>query len=315
METIRKIVFSCGITLFAGYLFCEYAFAKSFVLPEKLTFAGQTVPLERQVVREHFDALYTSMCYNNPGQSRLWLRREQRILPTIRKIIVNAGLPEDFVYLVVAESDMLPRALSPAGAYSYWQFMPGTGKDEGLDTHLALDERGDLVKATLAACNHLKELYQAFGKDWFLAMAAYNNGRKNVETMLKAQHAKTYWDAWSNNETATYVPRIILIKTLFENPALFGIEPGEIVPYPEFSVDRISFTLPESVMFATVCDWAETDYRTMLTLNPQIYRTSYLKDVTLPKNIAMHVDVPKSKVNGFLKRLDDFIKLNKAQKK
>ena len=46
-------------------------------------------------------------------------------------ILEKNGIPEDFKYLAVIESRLNPQAQSPAGAVGVWQFLKGTGKENG----------------------------------------------------------------------------------------------------------------------------------------------------------------------------------------
>ncbi len=264
-------------------------------LPEKLVFAGQTVPLERPAVLEQIDAMFTIMCTDNRGQMILWFKRANRILPIAKQVMEKAGLPQDLAYLAIAESDLLNRAKSPSGAYGIWQFMPVTAKEKHLLLQEGLDERGDFLKSATASASYLKELYNDLGQDWFLAMAAYNNGKTNIKKMMAAQHAKTYWDAVPTRETYVYVPRIVLIKTLFENPRLFGIDPSLIDSYPESASERVYLVLNSPVPFGNICDQVGVDYRSMLFLNPHIANPSYIKDVLLPANHSFFLDIPKGR--------------------
>lgn len=81
-------------------------------------------------------------------------------------------------YLVIVESALNPKAISPAGAAGLWQRAP-TGKIYGLSVNSLVDERMDPVKSTEAACRFLKDLYRIYG-DWWLVLAAYNCGPGNV---------------------------------------------------------------------------------------------------------------------------------------
>ena len=293
---VRKILIKIAanaLVIGLAAFYCRPCPAAKLTLPTRLEFAGTPVPLDRQSVREQFDAMFTIMVENNRGQMMLWLKRGKRVLPTARKMLETAGVPQDLAYVIVAESDLLPRAKSPAKAYGFWQFMPGTGKERGLAIHQGLDERGDFVQASMAAIRYLKELRADFYNDWLLALAAYNNGPTNIRQIVAAQEAKGFWDCVMNNETAAYVPRIILIKTLFENPAAFGIDPAQIDEYPEPQLERVHFSLTDTLRFARVCHWVNTDYRTLYTLNPHISRDDYTRDAILPRGTAMYLDVPK----------------------
>lgn len=86
------------------------------------------------------------------------IKRANRFLPTIERILKEQGIPSDFKYVALAESG-LQNVVSPAGAAGFWQFMDKTGKRYGLEINEEVDERYHLEKATYAACLYFKESY------------------------------------------------------------------------------------------------------------------------------------------------------------
>jgi len=68
------------------------------------------------------------------------LKKAQRYFPMIEQILAENGVPDDFKYVAVAESD-LSNAVSPAGARGFWQFMRPTAKDYGMEVTATVDER------------------------------------------------------------------------------------------------------------------------------------------------------------------------------
>lgn len=132
-------------------------------------------------------------------------------------------VPQWVKYLPMAESRLLSQAFSPAGAAGLWQIMPATGRWLGLKINEQTDERLHTRKASHAAAKYLKQLHSQFG-DWLLALAAYNCGAGNVR---KAQRrAKGYFyheiSRYLPRQTRRYIPRVLTIATIAENPALHG---------------------------------------------------------------------------------------------
>ena len=78
--------------------------------------------------------------------------------PEIEMTLDKSGLPMELRYLVIVESALNPKAISPAGAAGLWQLMLPTGKIYGLTVNSLVDERMDPVKSTEAACRFLKDL-------------------------------------------------------------------------------------------------------------------------------------------------------------
>jgi membrane-bound lytic murein transglycosylase D len=93
-----------------------------------------------------------------------------------------------------------------------------TGVQYKLKVSSYVDERQDPVRATIAACEYLSDLYTIFG-DWDLALAAYNSGPGNVAKAIKRSGGyRNYWNIrpFLPRETASYVPAFYATMYLFE---------------------------------------------------------------------------------------------------
>ena len=139
-------------------------------LPDSMTFAGETVPLDIYYVREGLDR---EMIVNTFGHTStlLYFKRAHRFFPVIEPILKKNGIPADFKYLCVIESG-LTNATSPAKAQGFWQFIKATGQKYGLEITDEIDMRNDLEASTHAACKYLKYLKRRMG-NWTNAAAAY----------------------------------------------------------------------------------------------------------------------------------------------
>ena len=87
-------------------------------------FAGEEVPMHNFDAKERLDRELTENSYRH-GKNMLNLKKAQRYFPMIEQILAENGVPDDFKYVAVAESD-LSNAVSPAGARGFWQFMRPT---------------------------------------------------------------------------------------------------------------------------------------------------------------------------------------------
>lgn len=105
-------------------------------------------------------------------------------IPLVKKIISDADVPSEILYLAMAESNFSTRAYSRKKAAGMWQFMPYTGRLYGLKIDDYVDERRDLVKSTEAAVRYLTYLHKKFGK-WYLAAIAYNCGEGRLKKAIK----------------------------------------------------------------------------------------------------------------------------------
>lgn len=188
-------------------------------LPEVLDFAGETTPLDAPDIRERLDK---ELLVNTYWQSNmmLLLKRANKHFPLIEKILEEEGVPSDFKYLSVIES-ALENARSPKGAKGFWQLMPATAKEYGLEVNSNVDERYHIEKSTRAACQYLKKAKNRFGS-WTLAAASYNRGMYGTNRLLDKQLVDNYYDLLLNSETSRYVFRILALKEIMSNPQRYG---------------------------------------------------------------------------------------------
>lgn len=189
-------------------------------IPLKMTFAGQSVDLDRTDRFERLDRELTSMAYTH-GNTLLQIKRANRYFPVMAPILKKNGVPEDLLYLACIESTLDPRAVSPANAAGLWQFMPSTGRDFGLEVTADVDERFDPEKSTEAACKYLKKAFDKYGS-WESVAASYNAGMGRISREQTGQGASSAYDLWLPNETMRYIYRLLAAKVIMENPAHYG---------------------------------------------------------------------------------------------
>jgi len=254
-------------------------------MPNKLFFADEEVPLDRWDVKESFDR---EMLVNTYWQSQtlLFLKRANRYFPIIEPILKNEGVPDDFKYLALIESGLIPTVVSPAGAVGFWQFMTPTAKDYKLEVSKEVDERYDIEKSTRAACKYLKDSYKKFGT-WALVAASYNAGRTHIHTQMKLQDAGTYYDLLLGEEPGRYLFRILAAKRIMENPDDFGFRFRDSDLYPNIPTRKIKIK-GEVKNFAAFAKKNGVNYKILKFFNPWLrkpYLTNKYKkeyEITLP---------------------------------
>ena len=107
------------------------------------------------------------------------LDRGTKLVPRIKRILREKGLPEDLAYLPYLESGYDRFATSKVGAKGLWQFMAGTAREEGLRVRRGDDWRTDVTKSTDAATDHLGAIYLRT-RSWALTITAYDYGQNGV---------------------------------------------------------------------------------------------------------------------------------------
>ena len=218
--------------------------------PPNVDFAGENTPLNIYDVRERFDRELLVNA-NLHSSTILIIKRANRAFPIIEPILAKNGIPDDFKYLAVIESALVPTAVSSSGAKGIWQFMPETAKEKGMEVNDNVDERYNIEIATEAACKYLIAAKEKFGT-WTLAAASYNGGMNGVTKKIEEQKVSSYYDLLLTDETSRYVFRILALKEIMKNPQKYGFEINatdlyEILPTKKIEVDS---TISDLAVFA-----------------------------------------------------------------
>ena len=221
---IALLVVVCGIFVYAtsdrlSKLHWHEGTAMYF--PPSVDFAGEKAPLNVYDVRERFDRELLVNA-NLHSSTILIMKRANRAFPIIEPILAKYNVPDDFKYLAVIES-ALTNAVSPSGAKGFWQFLPDTAREKGLEVNDIVDERYHLEKSTEAACKYLLSAKEKFGS-WTLAAASYNGGMNGVGKKIEEQMVGNYYDLLLTDETSRYVFRILALKEIMKNPSLYGFD-------------------------------------------------------------------------------------------
>jgi hypothetical protein len=181
------------------------------------------------------------------------------VQPIVREMM-RRGIPPEFFYLALQESDFKTDAVGPPTnwgiAKGMWQFIPTTARAFGLDTGNRVnlravdpaDERHDFQKSTEAAARYLQLIYtteaQASG---LLVIASYNWGEHRVNSKLNRMDGygipdaalegiedtpdeRNYWKFLTTyrsrmpKETRDYVLRVFSAAVIGRAPRHFGFD-------------------------------------------------------------------------------------------
>ena len=224
------------------------------------------------------------------------LERAGRYRGMIAKALHDQGVPQDLIYLAVAESGFQPQVVNgSSGAGGMWQFMPFRGA-YGLERNGFFDERFDPEQSTIAYAKYMKELYNQFG-DWYLAMAAYNWGPGNVQRAVARTGYADFWQLYRLNalpaETKNYVPGIIAAAIMAKNPRLYGLT--NIVPDAPVLSDEVTTTY--AIDMRLVADLTNSTVAEIVTLNPALLRLS------TPTDTPYDLHLPPGTHDIFIQRL------------
>ncbi|MDO5069189.1 MAG: transglycosylase SLT domain-containing protein [Neisseria zoodegmatis] len=195
------------------------------------------------------------------------INRSKPYMYHIANEVKKRNMPAEIALLPFIESAFVTKAKSHVGASGLWQFMPATGRHFGLERTAQYDGRHDVYAATNAALNYLEYLHGMFG-DWSLALAAYNWGEGNVSRAIKRARAQGLNPVYENlrmpAETRNYVPKLLAVRNIVNNPQAFGMGLSEIENKPYFKAVALDKPL-DTNSIAKMANISESEF---LALNP-----------------------------------------------
>ncbi len=264
------------------------------VLPDALSFAGEPVPLNDPEVRERLERELIVACYRH-STTLIILKRVARWRGMFEPVLTQNGVPLDFFYLAVIESELEPYADS-GKAHGFWQFTDPVARALHLEMSAYVDQRRDPILSTQAACRHIKENYNEF-RNWTLAAAAYNLGKPTLKRVKNYQNVDTYYDLYLTSETARYVFRLLAMKLIIENPEKYGFylqSKDYYAPLKSRSV-AVSSTIDNIARFAQE---NKINYKVLKTYNPWIKfdsKDDYTYRFVVPAGKTYNFQLPAGK--------------------
>ncbi|RSL17346.1 membrane-bound lytic murein transglycosylase D [Edaphobacter aggregans] len=278
----------------------EVTFPANAALTAQVAAELKTTKSDFPLVINDYVAGFISYFSNSPGGHAHLLRsleRAGKYKDMIAKNLSDEGVPQDLIYLAVAESGFQPQALNArSGAGGMWQFMP-TGA-YGLTRNGWFDERFDPEKSSKAYARYMKTLYDQFG-DWYLAMAAYDWGPGNVQRAVMRTGYADFWELYRRGvlpgETKNYVPGIIAAIIMAKNPTQYGLD--KLSPEPAVISDTVM--VDYAIDLRLVADVTGASLQEIVALNPSLLR------MTTPRDISFDLHLPIGTSDVFAKRIKD----------
>ena len=215
---------------------------------------------------------YWEKRYGSPKYFNIIMQNAAPYLYFVVTEMQRRGVPTELALIPIVESTYNPNAVSPAAiSTGMWQFVSSSGKRFGLVQNSDLDERKDIVKSTRAAINYLIYLHDMFGS-WELAIAAYNWGEGNINNAVKGANSYNFYDLDVRDVTKQYVPKVIALANIIQNPSKFGIKLTPLKNQPYFAI--INPQAPLSVN--QFMDMSNLSPAINKKINPQYNSTAYM---------------------------------------
>jgi membrane-bound lytic murein transglycosylase D len=253
------------------------------------------------VVNDYVAAYINFFANTQRGHNTLLhsFQRAGRYKAMIQRVMAEEGVPQDLIYLAVAESGFNPRAIGPrtrsgGRAGGMWQFMP-VG-NYGLARNAYVDERFDPEKSTRAYARYMKFIYDQLG-DWYLSMAGYDWGAGNVQRAVQKTGYADFWELYKRNnlpaETKNYVPEILAAIIIANNPTQYGFD--DVTLDPPVLTDTV--TINYSVDLRLVSDIVGAPVDETMALNPSVLR------MDTPPDASFDLHLPAGTATLFAHRI------------
>jgi membrane-bound lytic murein transglycosylase D len=248
------------------------------------------------VMNDYVATFINFFAYTQKGHNTLLhsFERSGRYKPMIQRILAEEGVPQDLIYLAVAESGFQPKAIDrKSSAGGMWQFMPGPYY--GLTRNAYVDERFDPEKSTRAYARYMKFIYSELG-DWYLAMAAYDHGTGSMQHAVQRTGYADFWELYKRGElpkeTQNYVPEILAAIIIANHPQQYGFD--DVTLDPPVLTDTV--TVDYSIDLRLVSDLVGAPVDEIESLNP-----SLLRNVT-PPDASFDLHLPAGTATLFAER-------------
>jgi membrane-bound lytic murein transglycosylase D len=221
--------------------------------------------------------------------------RAGRYKAMIQRVMAEEGVPQDLIYLAVAESGFQPRAVNRRSrAGGMWQFMPRPYY--GLARNSYVDERFDPEKSTRAYARYMKYIYSQLG-DWYLSMAGYDWGAGNVQRAVEKTGYADFWELYKRGElpreTKNYVPEILAAIIIANHPTQYGFD--DVTLDPPVLTDTVTINYPVNLRLVSDLTGAPVDELT--ALNPSLLR------MTTPPDTPFDLHLPGGTAAVFEQRI------------
>ena len=261
----------------------------------------------------------SGFCFNSINSSRIsqelkWMKKNKEFvyrsierskpyLFHILNYLEQKNLPHELALLPMVESGFQPFAYSSSRAAGIWQFIPPTAREYGLKMNWQYDGRRDVLESTKAATHFLSDMHRHFKGNWLLAIASYNTGAGNVgKAINKANNIfskPSYWDLDLPRETELYVPRLLALAKIVNNPSKYGFKLANIKN--QNYTKKVSFQDP--IDFQTLSVITGVSEKELMNLNPGY--STWIIDPSQQNTLLL----PNKEAKLFKKRYDKISKI------
>ena len=259
----------------------EQSLSQDLVIPSKniweYMFANNPQN-NRETINEQV-LFYMNMHLKDIDKFKEYLNDSYYFMYFVIEELEREQLPLELSLIPYIESNYDPFSISSSGAVGMWQFMPRTGRLYELNKTWWNEDRHDPYRSSQAAVGYLKYLYNRFGQDIYLTLAAYNAGPTLLDRRINQNKRRgletDFWSLSLPNQTKEYVPKYLALKELVFNAEKYELLLPDIPNSPV--VRRIK--IPGQVEIITLSEFLDIKPELLYKLN-----AGYTKWASAPKD-------------------------------
>ncbi len=226
------------------------------------------------------------------------LERAGKYKDMIAKDLADDGVPQDLIYIAVAESGFQPQVVNrSSGAGGMWQFMPFQGA-YGLDAQRLL-RRALRPRESLRRLRQVHEVPLRAVRRLVSRHGRLRLGSRQHPARRQRTGYADFWELYRRNalprETRNYVPGMIAAAIMAKNPQQYGLT--NLVPDAPVLSDTV--TTDYAIDLKLVADLTNSTVAEIVALNPALLRLS------TPRDIPYDLHLPAGTKQTYLTRLKD----------
>ena len=185
------------------------------------------------MVNDYVAAFINFFAYSQRGHNTLLhsFQRSGRYRAMIQRVMAEEGVPQDLIYLAVAESGFQPRAID-SQIQRRRHVAVHAPRFYGLKRNAYVDERFDPEKSTRAYARYMKFIYDQLG-DWYLAWPPTTGAQAMCSAQCRRPATPTSGSSTSATncpETQNYVPEILAAIIIANHPTQYGFDDVTLDP-------------------------------------------------------------------------------------
>jgi len=217
------------------------------------------------------------------------IQRCNLLMPTIEEILLENNIPQDFKFLPIVVSNLIPNIQGVDGEAGYWFITQAEARSYGLKSDYSIDERMHIILSTEMICDFFRKNHQQLD-NWLFTLLSYEIGLEATKNQKNISNYRGVSNLTITSNTHTFVKKYLAYMLVYEKALLENNS-------AKFKLK--SFENPQGKTLEEIARQSGNDYLTVQELNQWLK----LSKVTMQVNQAVLVPF-KMEEQAFVKITD-----------